>query len=247
MREAAANRKPYDLALIDMKMPGMTGADLARVIRGDRMLSRTRLILLTSLNAYDMAEVQDMGFAACLNKPVRRSELYWRMAAVMDGILIESEKPRVTQRGEAPAAPRVLLVEDNLVNQEVGKAMLRKLGYQVDVAEDGVAGVKTAFARQYDAILMDCQMPNMDGFEATARIRTREAELMKEKPNEPRTRIPIVALTANAMKGDRERCLAAGMDDYLAKPFNKEQLAAVLERWTSLTGERTREAAIAAA
>ena len=246
MREAAAKRKPYDLALIDMKMPGMTGADLARVIRADRTLSRTRLILLTSLGSFDMAEVQDMGFAACLNKPVRRSELYWRIAAVMDGILIESEKPRGAQRGEAAAAPRVLLVEDNLVNQEVGKAMLRKLGYQVDVAEDGMAGVKAAFERHYDVVLMDCQMPNMDGFEATGQIRAREAELKKDASNDSARRIPIIALTANAMKGDRERCLAAGMDDYLAKPFNKEQLAAVLERWTNAAAEAGPEAATAA-
>jgi CheY-like chemotaxis protein len=245
MREAAANRRPYDLALIDMKMPGMTGADLARVIRADRTLSRTRLILLTSLGSFDITEVQDMGFAACLNKPVRRSELYWRIAAVMDGILVESEKLRGAQR-EAAAAPRVLLVEDNLVNQEVGKAMLRKLGYQVDVAEDGEAGVKAAFACHYDAVLMDCQMPNVDGFEATAQIRTREAELKQDAPNDSARRMPIIALTANAMKGDRERCLAAGMDDYLAKPFNKEQLSAVLERWTNVAGEPAPQSATAA-
>ena len=128
-----------------------------------------------------------------------------------------------------PGIRRVLLVEDNRVNQEVGKAMLRTLGYEVDVRADGRAGLEAAFERRYDVVLMDCQMPEMDGYTATAAIRAREADAGTGENKPPR--MPIIALTANAMKGDRERCLAAGMDDYLAKPFRKEQLKEVLTRW----------------
>jgi len=136
--------------------------------------------------------------------------------------------------GAAALAPglsrgRVLLVEDNGVNQELAKAMLHHLGFEVDTAADGRAGVTAESAHDYDAVLMDCQMPEMDGFQATAAIRLREAGA-GASAFAPR-RVPILALTANAMQGDRERCITGGMDDYLAKPFTKDQLAAMLERW----------------
>ena len=229
-RAAAASDTPYDIALVDMKMPGMSGADLARKLKEEAALGRTQLILLTSMSSCDMASAQAMGFAAYINKPVRRSELHWRIAGVLDGTLAPS--PPVSPACSKPAAPaRVLLVEDNRVNQEVGKAMLRKLGCEVDVAEDGRAGRDAVFAKHYDVVMMDCQMPNMDGFEATAAIRSREAQLELAGGASAPRRVPIIALTANAMKGDRERCLEAGMDDYLAKPFSKEQLEKVLSRW----------------
>jgi CheY-like chemotaxis protein/nitrogen-specific signal transduction histidine kinase len=132
------------------------------------------------------------------------------------------------------AAVCVLLVEDNKVNQEVCKAMLRRFGCEVDIAENGRLGVEAAFSRRYDLVLMDCQMPEMDGFEATATIRAREMQAAGEQSisgSTPR-RLPIVALTANAMSGDRERCLAAGMDDYLSKPYNRQQLAELVGRWS---------------
>jgi CheY-like chemotaxis protein len=121
---------------------------------------------------------------------------------------------------------RVLLVEDNAVNQQVGVTMLRRLGCRVDLARNGIEAVSMSGERAYDVILMDCQMPEMDGFEATARIRAREARTGA-------SRIPIVALTANVMRGDRERCLTAGMDDYLAKPFKKVELVATVSRWAA--------------
>ena len=241
LRAAATRGTPYDVALVDMKMPGMSGADLARHVRKEGALGRTQLILLTSMSSCDMASAQAMGFAAYLNKPVRRSELHWRIAGVLDGTLAPS---RALPPPSNPAAPaRVLLVEDNRVNQEVGKAMLRKLGCQVDVAEDGRAGLDAAFTKHYDIVMMDCQMPNMDGFEATAAIRSREAQLEVAGGPSAARRVPIIALTANAMKGDRERCLEAGMDDYLAKPFSKEQLETVLNRW--LKGSAASQDAVA--
>jgi CheY-like chemotaxis protein len=129
------------------------------------------------------------------------------------------------------------MVEDNCVNQEICEAMLLKLGCEVDVAVNGRDGVEAAFSRHYDLVLMDCQMPDMDGFQAAAAIRLREKQThdAQHAAGSPPRRVPIVALTANAMLGDQERCLAAGMDDYLAKPFNMEQLAARLERWLKPT------------
>jgi len=141
--------------------------------------------------------------------------------------------PDAAAKREAAGPRRVLLVEDNRVNQEVGKAMLRALGFETDVMPDGRAGLEAALGRRYDIVLMDCQMPEMDGYQATAAIRAREGELAaqgRDGASAP-PRMTIIALTANAMKGDRERCIEAGMDDYLAKPFRKDQLEQVLARW----------------
>jgi signal transduction histidine kinase/CheY-like chemotaxis protein len=242
LRDAAARHTPYDVALVDMKMPGMNGVELAQAVRGDSTLASTRLIMLASLCSSEIGSVRDAGFAAWINKPVRRSELFQCIAGVM-GTRAAQAMPRAPEIQVAPIAARVLLVEDNRVNQEVCKAILRKLGCEVDVAGDGRAGVDAAFGARYDLVLMDCQMPEMDGFDASRAIRTREAELDAElhASGLPPRRLPIIALTANAMQGDRERCLNAGMDDYLAKPFKKDQLAAMLEKWSR------REAVVAAA
>jgi CheY-like chemotaxis protein len=164
--------------------------------------------------------------AGCLNEPLRRAALLECLVGEIDA---EARSTHAAADTEAsPLAGRVLLVEDNLVNQEIAAAMLRSLGCEVDIADTGLAALGAVEARSYDAILMDCHMPEMDGFEATAALRAREA------PSAGRpacARLPIVALTANAMDGDRERCLAAGMDAYLAKPFKKEELLAVLRTW----------------
>ena len=142
----------------------------------------------------------------------------------------------------------VLVVEDNRINQEICVAMLRKLGCETQVAGNGRLGVDAALAQAFDLVLMDCQMPEMDGLEATAAIRVREAELDRERAMSglPPRRMPIIALTANAMRGDRERCVAAGMDDYLAKPFKKEQLSAMLQRWVTTSGSDVEAGARAA-
>jgi signal transduction histidine kinase/CheY-like chemotaxis protein len=156
-------------------------------------------------------------------------------------VAIEVTRPAVESAADAlsPAAdhkPRLLLVEDNRVNQEVAKAMLHHLGYGVDVVGDGRAGVEAAMTGRYALILMDCQMPEMDGFQATAAIRAEEGALVKQEA--PAARLPIVALTANALKGDRERCLDAGMDDYIAKPFRKDDLEHMLKSWLDRPAER---------
>jgi signal transduction histidine kinase/CheY-like chemotaxis protein len=239
LRAAAARGTPYDVALIDMKMPGMNGMELGKAIGTDRALAKTRLIMLSSVPSRDMEALsREAGFAACLSKPVGRAALYRCIAGVTG--LAAAPQPAARQvpaphlqAQQSSLTARVLVVEDNRVNQEICSAMLRALGCEADLASDGRAGVEAAFKGDYDVVLMDCQMPVMDGFEAATTIRAREAELNTESraSGQPPRRMPIVALTANAMQGDRERCLAAGMDDYLAKPFKKEQLRAILEPW----------------
>ncbi len=227
MRAALARGGAYHLALIDMKMPRMNGIELMRAVRADAGLRDTRLAMLTSLSAAgEAAATRAAGADAYLTKPVRRAELFNALAGLMG-----------TTAAEAPAAvahepaaldyrgARVLLAEDNPVNQEVARAMLERAGCRVTIAVNGRAAVERWLAQPFELVLMDCQMPELDGFEATREIRTRETG---------RVRVPIVALTANAMADDRERCLAAGMDDYLPKPFKRSDLMAVLQCWIDL-------------
>jgi CheY-like chemotaxis protein/HPt (histidine-containing phosphotransfer) domain-containing protein len=202
-----------------MHMPGMDGIALARAIRARPDLGAPRLLLLTSLATVDEAELGAAGVEVQLAKPLRLAELRRAFAEVV-GRLPRSAAPPPRER--APLRGLLLLVEDNPVNQEVACEIARSLGCEVHVAEDGAQAVEIAGQARYDAILMDCHMPRMDGFAATRAIRSRERG---------EARIPIVALTANAMEGDREACLAAGMDDYLPKPFDRDQLRTVLARW----------------
>jgi len=243
LRDAASRQAPFHVALVDMKLPDMSAIALARAIETELGLRATRLIALATLNSSDTAAAAlEVGFAACLNKPVRRAELYQRIAEVTGTATGHVEAPGESQP-EHPALPaHVLLAEDNNVNQEICTAMLRALGCSSDVVGDGRAAIDAALGRQYDMVLMDCQMPDVDGFDATRAIRAREHELNRELSfaGLPQRRVPIIALTANAMEGDRDRCLAAGMDDYLAKPFKRSQLRTVLEKWLK-RGERPAE------
>jgi len=229
MLRAAARSAPFEVALLDMKMPGMDGLELARQIKLDPALADTRLIMLTSLSGVgDGDRARDAGIFACMSKPLRQAELLRQIAAAMDGgnpisafgALPEASLPALSR---PPLNVDVLLVEDQPVNRELAMAMLHRFGCRVEVAVNGRAGVQAASNRRFDLILMDCQMPEMDGFEATVAIRQAEAG--------GTTRVPIIALTANAVAGDRERCLDAGMDDYLCKPFTGADLHDVVARW----------------
>ncbi|MBW3615661.1 MAG: response regulator [Actinobacteria bacterium] len=207
------------------------GLEVARRMRDDpARLGTTRIVLLSS--SADRAEAKragELGIAGYLTKPVRQSQFYDCLATVMGDS--KGKEPMVTPnrlaRARAVPGPRLLLVEDNPVNQKVAVRSLEKMGYQVDVAVNGAEALPAAFRGEYAAILMDCQMPVMDGYEATAAIRRSEQARGLHTP--------IIAMTASAMEGDRERCLAAGMDDYLSKPLRSEALAAVLARWLQLT------------
>jgi CheY-like chemotaxis protein len=229
LRAAATRGEPYNLVLLDMQMPEMDGLELARIIKADPTLASTHLLLLTPASLHrDSREVQQAGIAQYLSKPVRPSRLYDCLAAFVG---MRPEAPVTPQ--VAPAQPAmstelnkgcVLLAEDNPINREVALAMLAHLGYQADIAANGQEAVAALTQTPYDVVLMDCQMPEMDGFGATRAIRTHEATAQSGHT-------PIIALTAHATQEDRQQCLAAGMDDYLGKPFTLEQLRLALERW----------------
>ncbi|HVH07535.1 MAG TPA: response regulator, partial [Myxococcota bacterium] len=222
LSRAAEEGAAYQLAIIDMHMPGMDGLALARAIRDRAALGAPRVLLLTSLAALDPERLQAAGIDLQLSKPVRLAEL--RRAFAQAAGRLPAAAPTARADAAAPLRGLLLLVEDNPVNQQVASEMARSLGCGVHVAEDGARAVEITAQARYDAILMDCHMPHVDGFAATRAIRAREDE-------EHGARTPIIALTANAMEGDREACLAAGMDDYLPKPFDRDALAAVLGRW----------------
>ncbi len=234
LRKARAAQDPYSIALLDHHMPGMDGEELGTRILGDEALRTTKLVMLTSSGLQGEAKrLLDGGFAAYIIKPVRPASLMDALAALCsDGTPARPssriERPSAgNQEDSTPAlaqpAIRVLLAEDNLVNQRVASKMLAKLGCDVILAVNGKEAVEKAGAG-YAIIFMDCQMPELDGYEATAEIRRREGDARRQ---------PIIAMTANAMAGDREMCLAAGMDDYVSKPINIEDLRRVLKQWSA--------------
>ncbi len=231
LRSATAEGRPYDAVLLDFLMPEMDGEAVARAIGADPALAGTRLVLASGMMSRPPEEwLRDLGFAAFLRKPVRLEELAPALLRAFDRTTTIAARP-VSENGPAPAAsmesartagPRVLVVDDNSVNLKVAARMLGKLGCRVDVAGNGAEAVELVRKLPYAVVFMDCMMPEMDGYEATAAIRAMPG---------PVARTPIVAMTANAMQGDREHCLAAGMDDYLSKPVRHEQLHQALTRW----------------
>ncbi len=236
LRREAAGGDPYDITFINILTHRMEGSALARAIRNDSSLSPIKVVMMKPFGRRDEASAN---VDAYLTKPVRLSNLVECLIAVL------TEEPRPSQSAETveaerasrvkpsrPSSPvggghgdiRVLLAEDNPVNQEVAVLQLQRLGYRVEIAGDGREAVRAFEKAAYDIVLMDCQMPEMDGYEATREMRLREGQ---------NRRAVIIAMTANALEGEREKCLAAGMDDYLTKPLDQEELAAVLNRWAA--------------
>ena len=237
LRAAAREGSPYGLAVLDMQMPGMDGMQLAQQVSDDPDIAPTRTILLTSIGQRgDGDEARRAGIEVYLTKPVRQSELYDAIATVMGSPdpAGDEDTPLVTRHTlremNTEHRPHLLLAEDNPVNQKVAAAMLERLGYRVDVAQNGLEALEALARNSYAAVLMDVQMPEMDGHEATVEIRRREAALAWQGKGHS---TPIIAMTANAMQGDREKALAAGMDDYIAKPVRQEELDEILGRWVS--------------
>jgi two-component system sensor histidine kinase/response regulator len=239
LRAAAQRGESYDLAILDLHMPGMDGIELAHIIKEDPSIASTKLILLTSMGLRGEAEqARRVGFAAYLTKPVRQSKLYDAIATVVgspaeapspaDAPLIDRRRAGEASTLARERLARVLVAEDNQVNQRVAVRMLERLGYRADVAANGLEATEALSRIPYAAVLMDVQMPEMDGYEATAEIRRIEAA-------GGGYRVPVIAMTANAMQGDREKAIEAGMDDYVSKPVRAEDLGAVLERWISET------------
>ncbi|WP_295413576.1 response regulator [uncultured Thiodictyon sp.] len=221
LREAAREGQPFEVAILDMQMPDMDGLALARAIRADPAIATTRTILLSSVGQPAAADLPGIDLA--LNKPVRLALLRDALFQLVHGRTPEPP-PRAPQRATGQLTGRVLLAEDNLINQKVACGMLRKLGLTVEVADNGAAALELIAQHAYDAVLMDVQMPVMDGFAATQALRSRE-----QASGGPR--LPVIAMTANAMSGDRDLCLAAGMDDYIPKPVRLAELHRVLDQW----------------
>jgi len=223
LRRAARARAPYDLAILDAQMPDQDGFQLATAIRADRALAETRLLILTSAGQRgDGERCRQLGIQAYLTKPIARADLVEAVGTVLAGAVSAPGAVDLVTRhsiAESRHALRILLAEDNLVNQQVATAMLLKRGHQVDVVSNGREAVDAVVRGGYDVVLMDIQMPEMDGFEATAKIRALP---------QGRT-LPIIALTAHALSGERERCLERGMSGYVAKPFKAHDLFAAVE------------------
>jgi signal transduction histidine kinase/DNA-binding response OmpR family regulator len=234
LRAAHAEGRPYALAILDYQMPGMDGLELAEAIMADPALARTRLIMLSSVSQHAHGTaVQRASIAATLSKPVRQSSLFNCLLSVMGATarpVLPSPSASRWEEAQAPLHARALVVEDNVVNQKVAVRLLEKLGCRVDVAANGLEALELLAKLAYDVVFMDCQMPEMDGFEATGVIRQREASSGQH--------VPIIAMTANAMQGDAEQCLAAGMDDYLSKPVTFEALATAARKWAARPTER---------
>jgi two-component system, sensor histidine kinase and response regulator len=249
IEEAARRGQPYDVVILDVMMPAKDGLQFARELQQHPACGALRIVVMTSLLQRGHAEqARQAGAMAYLPKPVRHDELracLRRVLGIERPAPIPGEAPPSVHRlvtrhtlAEDVQRARVLIVEDNIVNQKLAVRMVEKLGFQPHVVENGQEALKALETGTYAAMLMDCQMPIMDGFEATKRIREEEhrdalqATSDEHDPSSPVSRhIPIIAVTANAMQGDRERCLAAGMDDYLAKPVKLDELRAVLQRW----------------
>ena len=223
--------QPFDLAILDLHMPDMDGLELAKAIRTDPRLADLPLLMLTSVG-YDASTPGAPDLDAWVTKPVRNTLLRQALLGLLQTrhrAPVQLPSPPPTASGPIPfQAARLLLVEDTPVNREVALGMLDMLGHFVQAVENGRLAVEAVARERYDLVLMDCQMPEMDGFTATATIRQQEREAGGHR------HVPIIALTANAMEGDRARCLAAGMDDYLAKPFTMAQLSEMLTQWLTV-------------
>jgi two-component system sensor histidine kinase/response regulator len=227
LRQAVRVENPYDIVLLDMQMPGMDGEQTAQAIRSDPSLKQAKIIILTSMGKRgDAARLEALGCSAYLLKPVKQQMLREAVMAILSQD--EQEEPRLVTRHQLAEQKRhnlhILLAEDNPINQKLAVTLLQKAGYSVDAVENGAHAVEKAKAEAYNAILMDVQMSEMDGFEATGLIREWERETGQHTP--------IIAMTAHALRGDRERCLEAGMDDYLSKPLEPKVFFSILERWT---------------
>ncbi len=230
------------IAVIDMQMPGMDGEALARAIRADKRLAETPLVMLTSLcPPYDAQHSRQIGFTHCVNKPVRRDEFLHELCAALaplEGSASPSRVKSVSPEMQQPQSPpplvnaRILVAEDNFTNQTVAVGILKKLGMRADAVANGAEAVKSLETTPYDLVLMDMRMPEMDGVEATRRIRDPQSAVLNHN-------LPIIAMTANAQQSDRARCFQAGMNGFITKPVSPTEVREVLERWLSPEGKQS--------
>ena len=238
LADQRAKGDPFDIAILDMGMPEMNGLMLASAIKADASLAQTRLVMLSSLGYHGTGDgAENPGIEEFLIKPIKQAKLYDSLAAVMQrrpgsptqgpaliALTTRSAEPPVRVPRQAA---RILLAEDNITNQKVALMLLAKLGYSADTVADGNEVLEALRRIPYDIILMDCQMPELDGYETTRRIRQTDT-----RP------IHIIAMTAHAMEGDREKCLAAGMNDYISKPVKSADIEVALGRWQQTAPHR---------
>ncbi|TFH66165.1 MAG: sensor histidine kinase, partial [Gemmatimonadales bacterium] len=222
----------FDLAIVDFQMPVMHGLEFAQKTKADPAISEVPLIMLTSVGLRGDAQLaKEAGVIAYLSKPLRKSDLETTLLQVLDQTSSHGDQPLVTKHSIAESRPKfnlsILVVEDNLTNQKVASGMLRILGCRVELANNGQEAVQAFSPGKFHLVLMDCQMPVMDGYQATGAIRQLELEQGLSSG------IPIIALTGHALEGAREKCLAAGMDDYLTKPYSFGKMVEILTRWFS--------------
>jgi two-component system sensor histidine kinase/response regulator len=233
LREAAASGNPFDLVILDMQMPVMDGVMLARAIKAEPAIAHTKMIMLTSLGEQlEEEQLRGAGINACLLKPAKQSCLFDCIADALGAQrepIVNHQAKEIPAAGQAAHKGRILLAEDNIINQDVALGQLDRLGYTADVVANGREALEALQRVSYDIILMDCMMPEMDGYEATKRIREDERRTNGRQP------LHIIAMTANAMQGDREKCIAAGMNDYVTKPVQIADLRRAIEKWNGQT------------
>jgi CheY-like chemotaxis protein/HPt (histidine-containing phosphotransfer) domain-containing protein len=234
LTQAKADQDPFAIAVLDMQMPGMDGISLGRAIKTDAKLRDTQLVICTSLGQLSNDQPWEAtGFVAALTKPVRRPELQEVLEAVISGKKITAARANATPNlalDQGFGLARILVVEDNTTNQQVAMGILQKLGLRVEVAANGIEALHALESIPYDLVLMDVQMPVMDGLAATRQIRDPQSGVLNHQ-------VPIIAMTAHALHGDQKKCLQAGMDDYVTKPVEVSALVAALEKWLPTRGE----------
>ncbi len=241
LQDSLTSGNPFDMCLIDGQMPGMDGVAFARIIKSDPQHANIKLMLMTSIGQRgDDVRAQNADFEASINKPIRKDQLFARLTILMGKSFEGIEAfPLLTRKSHKENEPnkngKILVVDDHRVNQELAVLMLKQLGYRADVVANGLEAIEAVIRQPYDLVLMDCQMPEMDGYDATRAIRARERQgeyhHWSGEQQQPVVHLPIIAMTANAMQGDRDKCLSSGMDDYVAKPIQVKQLAETLVRW----------------
>ncbi|HJT17160.1 MAG TPA: PAS domain S-box protein, partial [Thermoanaerobaculia bacterium] len=224
LRRGVAEAHPFDAVVLEMQIEGTDGITVARAIHGDPLIQKTPIVLVTSIGRRksDIDFFKNEGIDAFVMKPLRRAQLISALAGVVKGESVRADFSRPAEAGPHTEKRKILVVEDNVINQKVAVGQLKVLGYEADVANNGTEAIRAVHDRDYDLILLDCQMPDIDGYQVARAIRQMGGKTR---------RVPIVAMTAHTMEGEREKCLASGMDDYLAKPVSTQRLNAALVRW----------------
>ncbi len=233
LRKASLEGDSFKIAILDMQMPEMDGEELGRRILADPGIDKPKLVVMSSIGARgDASRVHELGFSAYLTKPVKQSQLFNCLTTVYGH---ETERhPLVTRhtlKESRKTGIKILIAEDNPVNQLVAVKILEKLGYKADVAVNGAEAIEFLSKIAYDIVFMDCQMPVMDGYDASRAIRSGKGNVLNSK-------VTIIAMTANALKGDKEKCIESGMDDYISKPVTPGMLSEMVEKWVSAVSEK---------